>query len=118
VPFPTVPLEIVRYAVPGYRVRAVVNSGKTYRPEEAIAAGLVDEVVPADSLAERAHALARHLGSIPAGSFRMTKLGLRADAIARMDRKGEYHQQAMAAWSDPATHQHLRDYLARSLGRG
>lgn len=118
VPFPTVPLEIVRYAVPGDRVRALVSYGRTYRPQEALAAGLVDELAPAESLAERAHTVAQHLGSIPAASFRMTKLGLRADAIARMSQRGAYADRALAAWSDPATHAHLRDYLARSLGGG
>jgi len=118
VPFPTVPLEIVRYAVPGNRMRPLVSFGRTCRPGEAVAAGLVDEVVPPESLMERAHVVAQHLGSIPAASFRMTKLAVRADAIERMSRRGEYHQRVVAAWSDPATHQHLRDYLARSLGGG
>ena len=118
VPFPTVPLEIVRYAVPSDRVRSLVSFGRTYKPAEALAAGLVDEVVPAESLAERTHVVAQHLASIPSASFRMTKLGLRGDAIGRMSSNAEYHRQALAAWTDPATHQHLRDYLARTVGRG
>jgi enoyl-CoA hydratase len=119
VPFPAAPLEVVRYAVPGDRLRAIVNLGRTLRPQDAVAAGLVDEVVPAESLAERADEVARQLGGIPAASFRLTKLGLRGEALARMDRESPEHDaRAAAVWSDPATHAHLRDYLARVLGSG
>jgi enoyl-CoA hydratase len=119
VPFPTAPLEVVRYAVPGDRLRTIVNLGRTLRPHEALAHGLVDEVVPPEVLEERSMAVALQLAAIPAASFRLTKLGLRAEALARIDREGPaYDAQAMAVWADPSTHAHLRDYLARVLGRG
>ena len=45
VPFPATALEAIRYVV-GPRTAALVLTGKTLRPEEAQAVGLVDEVVP------------------------------------------------------------------------
>jgi enoyl-CoA hydratase len=119
VPFPAAPLEEVRYAIPGDRLRAIVNLGRTLRPAEALTHGLVDEVVPADVLIERALTVAGQLAAIPAASFRLTKERLRAEAVARIDRDGEaYDARATAVWSDPETHAYLRDYLSRVLGSG
>jgi enoyl-CoA hydratase len=119
VPFPTVPLEIVRHGVPGNRLRSVVFSGRTFTPAEAVDVGLVDEVVGPDQLEARTAEVAASMAAIPSAAFRLTKRALRADALTRMDRGIEgYAAESTALWSDPATHAHLRDYLARSLGGG
>ncbi|HEV2722145.1 MAG TPA: enoyl-CoA hydratase/isomerase family protein [Thermoanaerobaculia bacterium] len=111
VPFPTAALEIVRFAVP--RVQFALT-GRTLPPDEALAAGLIDEVVTPDALPARARELAAQLAAIPRQSFRLTKAQLRAPAIELMSRDAG-DARALAVWSDAATHAHIREYLARTV---
>lgn len=119
VPFPAAPLEVVRHALSGQQLRAMVNLGRTVKPLEAVRLGMVDEVVAPELLEERSGAAARHLAGIPAASFALTKRMLRGESLERMRRLRAAHaEEAMTVWSDPATHHHLREYLARTLGSG
>jgi len=112
VPFPTAILEIVRFAVP--RVQAFALTGRTVPADEALAEGMIDEVVAPDALLARAHELASQLAAVPAQSFRLTKAQLRAPALELMARD-ERDAAALAAWCDPAVHAHIREYLARTV---
>jgi enoyl-CoA hydratase len=59
VPFPTVPLEIVRFAVPRQKLQSLIYTGRTLSAPEALAAGIVDELGAPDALLTRAQELAR-----------------------------------------------------------
>ena len=113
VPFPAAPLEVVRFVVPPHRLQALVYTGRTSRPHDALAEGLLDEVVPADALAARAREVAAQLAALPPEVFRVTKQALRADALARMDAAAEYDRGVHALWSAPETHARIRDYMER-----
>jgi enoyl-CoA hydratase len=105
VPFPEIALKVMQFAVPN--LAPLVMTGKTLLPREALEARMIDEVVDPASLLDRAHAVAQQLAAIPRQSFRLTKRMLRgmpADDAA-----------AAKVWSDPAIHQHIRDYLARTV---
>jgi enoyl-CoA hydratase len=117
VPFPTAALEVVRFATPRNRVQALIYTGRTVPPQEALAAGLVDEVVPADALPTRALEVARQLAQIPPEVYRLTKQALRAEVLERMDRAGAaaVDRAALEIWSAAETHAHIRDYLRRTL---
>jgi len=112
VPFPTAALEIVRFAVP--QSQKYAYTGGTLPPDEARTAGLIDEVVAAEALLDRARELAAQLAAIPRESFRLTKAQLRAPAIELMSRDAG-DARALAVWSDAATHAHIREYLARTV---
>lgn len=113
VPFPAAPLEVVRFAVPRHRLQALVYTGRTLGPHDALAEGLLDEVVPAETLAARAREVAAQLGALPPEVFRATKHALRAEALARMDAAEEYDRRAHALWSAPETHTRIRAYMER-----
>jgi len=113
VPFPSAPLEVVRFVVPPHRIQALVYTGLTLPPHDALAMGLLDEVVPADALAARAREVALQLASLPPEAFRATKRALRADALARMDAAAEYDRGVHALWSAPETHDRIRAYMER-----
>lgn len=66
VPFPTAPLEAVRFVVPPHQLQPVVYGALTYAPEDAIAVGLIDEVVEADHLVDEAVVVAERLAALPA----------------------------------------------------
>jgi enoyl-CoA hydratase len=115
VPFPAAPLEVVRWAVCPELLQALVYRGRTFAPAEALAQGLVDEVVPAEALVDRARAVAAELAALSPEAFRITKERLRGDAAERMWQDPEYDERALALWCAPETHARIRDYLARTV---
>jgi enoyl-CoA hydratase len=115
VPFPATVLELVRFAVPPHRLNPLLYLGRTYPPHEALATGLVDEVVPADALAARAHEVASRLAAISPDAFRLTKRMLRAPVLERIDRSAAGDEEALAVWLAPETHDRIRDYLAKTV---
>jgi len=74
VPFPTTALDILGYAWGGPAARRAVLSGATLRPEEALAAGHVDQI----GTTAAAVARARRLAGIAPDSYRLTKAQLHA----------------------------------------
>jgi enoyl-CoA hydratase len=117
-PFPTAPLEVVRFAVPRDKLQSLIYTGRTLSAQDALGAGLVDEVVAPDALLTRAHELAQQLTRIPPPVYRLTKQSLRAAALERIEQAGPLQDQAaLEVWSSPQTHAHVRDYLRRTLGK-
>lgn len=119
VPFPTTALEILRFAVGPARTSDLVLTGRTCLPDEALDVGLIDEIVAADELTERAVSLARRLASdIPPATFRLTKQQLHRDAGERIARlRAADDPQVVAIWESPATRQWVSDFLQRVTGR-
>jgi enoyl-CoA hydratase len=102
--------------VPRDKVQSLVYTGRTLPPQEALAAGLVDEVVPAEDLLARAQEVARQLTQIPPQTFRLTKQSLRAEALERIDRAAEPRErEVLEVWSAAETHAHVGEYLRRTL---
>jgi enoyl-CoA hydratase len=118
VPFPAAALEVVRFAVPRDKVQSLVYTGRTLPPKEALAAGVVDEVVPAEDLLARAQEVARQLALIPPQVYRLTKQSLRAETLERIDRAGEpQEREVLEVWSAAETHAQVREYLRRTVGK-
>lgn len=61
---------------PAHLTRAAVQA-EIYDPAGAVAAGYLDEVVPAAACADRAVEEARRLGALPTSAYAHTKRGLR-----------------------------------------
>ncbi len=117
VPFPAVALEVLRFATGGRGMQALAYVGGTIPPAEALAASLVDEVVPAESLGERAQALAMSLASIPPESFRLTKRALRRSHLdALLQHGGTIDAEVMRVWQSAETMAAIRGYLERTFG--
>jgi enoyl-CoA hydratase len=118
VPFPAIALEVVRYALAPNQLHEAVYLGRTYTPEEALACGFVDELADPDALAGRAHEVALHLASVPHAAFRIAKRQLRAPALERAEAFAAFTDaEAAAAWAAPETHEHIRAYLERTIGK-
>ncbi len=118
VPFPTVALELVRFGANHQSLAEIIYGGGTFAPEEARRRGLVDEVVPADDLLERARVAAESYAAIPAGAFALAKRELRqptVDRIARFER--EMDAQVRAMWRSPASAAAIRSYLDKTIGK-
>jgi enoyl-CoA hydratase len=108
VPLPAIAAEILQFAA-GRDAQWLAYSGGTITPEEARGRGLIDEVVAPDFLMSRANEMAHRLAAAPADAFRITKLQFRRGA----DLDGE----ALAVWSRPDVHAHIREYLSVTVRR-
>lgn len=118
VPFPTLPLEIVRFNTPRQHFQELVYTGRTHSPEAALKIGIVDNLVEPEDLMDRACDVAERLAAIPAESFSLTKRMIRQRTI---DRYQKYHQtidrEALKVWSSPDIHRIIREYLRKTIGK-
>jgi enoyl-CoA hydratase len=118
VPFPRVPLEVVRHAVGDVAARRLVVGAQTHPPAAAAAFGLVDEVVAADELLDRAVAAARRLATdIPPDTFALTKRQLRREHVERMDAYADERAPVAALWARRVADGWTADYLAKATGK-
>ncbi len=118
VPFPPLALEIVRYGVPHQYLQAIVHLAQTYDANTALKMGLVDEVLSADELLPRARQVAEQLADIPHTTFALTKRQLREQYLHNAAHMAASTADAVdAAWSAPETHERIRSYLARTIGK-
>ena len=108
VPFPAIAIEILKFAC-GRDAQSLVYSGRTVIPDDAKLLGLIDEVVAPDFLHTRAEVIARELAAIDGRNFALTKRQLRGAAPPDSD--------VVKMWSAPEVHDHIREYLARTVGK-
>lgn len=79
--FPVFGIQFARTRLtPAYLTRSFVQS-ESFSPEEAMAAGFLDEVQPPESVMETAMDLAQRLGKLPARVYAQNKLDIRKPAI-------------------------------------
>ncbi len=118
VPFPPLALEIMLFATPPQHVQSLVYGGMRLAPDEALKYGMIDEVVDSDQLLPRAIETASKLSQIPQVAFHLTKQQIRGAVLERFARMtGGAEAKVVAAWSAPATHDRIRAYLAKSVGK-
>jgi enoyl-CoA hydratase len=118
VPFPSWPLEIVRFAVSPSQAQAMMHLGRTYLMDEALTRGLLDEVVEPGDLVERAVAVATDLATIPPETFRLTKQMLRRPVSEHVERDRGLNEVVLKVWRSEETRGVIREYLAKTLGKG
>jgi enoyl-CoA hydratase len=116
VPFPTVPLEVMRYAA-GPAVNRLVLTAQRLDAAEAHRIGLVDEVVTEDLVAAAVSSVSK-LAVTPAVVYERAKRQLREPAHTRIAARRDVDDpEVVALWGDPATLAHLRDFLAGLAAR-
>lgn len=118
VEFPSWALEIARFFTPPEHLSTLILTGRTWPPEEALARGLVDELVDAERLLERACEVAGELAAIPPVTYAATKASLRRPLVdvARHLTATE-GASLVEKWCAPQTLQAVADFAARNIGR-
>jgi enoyl-CoA hydratase len=117
VPFPTVPLEIMRHAV-GPALDAMVLGPGRLAPDQATSIGLVHEIVEPDQLLTAALRRAEGLCAAPPDVYALSKYQLRRPARERIGTaRPSDDPRVLKIWSSERTGQTLRNYLA-SMRRG
>ncbi|MDP2055334.1 MAG: enoyl-CoA hydratase/isomerase family protein [Acidobacteriota bacterium] len=117
VPFPALPLQIVAARVTDAVFRDLVFTGRTVLADEAVTLGLVDEKCPAESLLERAIAVANQFASIPAGAFALTKEAFTTLILDRTACLSDLNARVVHTWMQPHTYDTIRAYLERRFGK-
>jgi len=117
VPFPVVPLEIVRFATPPQHLQALIYRGLTLAADEALRYGLVDAVVDPDRVVDDAVAIAEGMAAVPFEAFHLTKRLLREPALRLMREGGVIDAVVQDAWAGETVQSAVRDYVARTLKR-
>jgi enoyl-CoA hydratase/carnithine racemase len=103
VSFPIGGLEIAQAELAPKSFRTMLETGETFGPDEALARGIVDELVPAGELPARAEAKARELAALPPNGFANVKRQVRGPVLDRIDRAVAQGDPALGGWvSDEA----------------
>ncbi len=111
VPFPMLPLEIVRARLSARDGRDLIYSGRAVLPPEALALGLVDEIAPAADVLTRARDAATRLCAIPPVSFTLTKRAFVAPILARVEAAAAIDADVTRAWQGEEVLSHVRAFL-------
>jgi len=118
VPFPPLALEIVRFAIPRQHIQSMVYLGRTIEAEEARAMGIIDEFVALEDLPTRARVIASQLAGVAPGPFQITKRQLREPFLHDAARiAGTSADTIDAIWAAKETHERIRVYLAKTIGK-
>jgi enoyl-CoA hydratase len=81
---PRFALAITEHRLTPAHFNLAATTGQFYTPEEAVAAGFLDRVVPRESLAAAAHETASTLAQLDMEAHGATKLRVRADALREL----------------------------------
>lgn len=119
VPFPAIALEIMRATATAYHLQQLIYRGLTCEPLQALAWGLVDELVDKEQVLERGLERAREFAAIPARSFELTKLQARSPSRERLVQpsRQKADAQVLEAWNSPEVVEAIRQYVEKTLGK-
>jgi enoyl-CoA hydratase/carnithine racemase len=100
VPYPAVPMAIVRAELSPAAARVLALRAHLVDPEEALALGLVDELTASEDVLERALVVAGEMAELPSRAYWETKRELRGEAIAEIARVLEHGDPLVESWLD------------------
>jgi Delta3-Delta2-enoyl-CoA isomerase len=113
---PTCLMEPFRHVIGARHMERLAATGENVDVEGALAMGLIDAVVPAEELLDRALERARFLGGLSSAAYAAIKLRSRAAAIARFDQARD-HDPFLDFWFSEDGRFRIRDMVARLKGR-
>jgi enoyl-CoA hydratase len=114
--FPAWALEMARFATPPQHFSTLICTGRTWPPEEALARGLVDELVEPERLLDRAGEVAEELAAIPSAAFTANKLAVRRPMIEAAQRQALLTDAALLEqWSSPDTLRQVAEFAKQTI---
>jgi enoyl-CoA hydratase len=109
---PAAVVETLRFQVPGRSLVRIAAEGGLFSAEEALTLGLVDEVVGASALLQRALERAAALAAIPSLAFAQVKASLRRPVLERLKANEALDAASwVATFQAPAAQKLLRDVV-------
>ena len=108
-------VAMLRSCVGERNAERIALSGKMYTPDEALALGLVDRLVPQTELLPAAREVAREHGAKDPDAYRSVKMLLRAPVLEEMARReDESLREFVEIWYSERTRENLRKIEIRS----
>ncbi len=117
VPFPAWALEIARFAIPPEHFQTVILTGRTWTADDALARGLVDEVIEPERLMDRAIEVAREMSNLLPDTYATTKLAVRRPLFEAVDRSLAGEAAIMETWSSPGVLNQMKAFVERTIKR-
>jgi enoyl-CoA hydratase/carnithine racemase len=108
--------RLMRRVVGTYRAERLLVAGEMLDAEQALQAGLVDELTDIDDVATRARVWLEQLLALPRQAMLQTRSIARADLIASLQPEYIHLQHFIEAWYLPSTQSALKALVAR-LGK-
>jgi enoyl-CoA hydratase len=116
VPYPSAALEILRFVVGDRGLEEVVYAAGTSGLAAARELGLVDEIVPAETLLDRAIAVAQRMAGVAAETFALTKSQIRRPVLDRLAAgAAEADREVERIWRLTSTREAIRAYVEATL---
>ncbi|MCF7222606.1 enoyl-CoA hydratase/isomerase family protein [Marilutibacter chinensis] len=104
--------RLMRRVVGPYRAERLLVAGEMIEAEQALAFGLVDELVGIDEVAQRARSWLEHLLRLPSEAMLRTRTIARADMVVAMQPELIQLDHFIDAWYDAGTQQALHALVA------
>jgi enoyl-CoA hydratase len=109
-------MEPFRHVLGARQMERLAATGENRTVEEALRIGLLDQVVPAAELSERAFERARVLGGLSSRAHAAIKRRSRAAALARFDQARD-HDPFLDFWFSEDARVRIKDMVARLSSR-
>jgi enoyl-CoA hydratase len=117
VTFPSWALEIARFTTPVEHFATLICTGRTWQPAEALARGLVDELVEPERLLERALEVAGEMAAVSPSTFAATKLAVRRPMIEAAERQAGGDAAIIEFWSSQEAQAQMSAFVERTIKR-
>jgi enoyl-CoA hydratase len=116
---PALVIESLRLFLPAASLVPVALAGGLFEPREALAVGLIDEVVAPEQLLARACEWARELATVPRAAYAQVKLAWRRPTIEAIERSDDaLAEQWLDTWYSAEAQGRLRAIVERLHAKG
>lgn len=111
VPFPALPLAVVASRCAPTALRDLVYGAQAIPAEEALAAGLCDELCEVDHVLTRALTIARKRAEVPPRAYALARRSMAEPIYEMARRQAPIDEDAKAAWMSAETTRAIKAYL-------
>ncbi len=115
VQFPAWALEIARFATPPQHFSELICTGRTYKADDALARGLVDELVDAEKLLDRSVEVANEMGAVLPATFTATKLAVRRPMLAAVQAQSGNDAKIIDYWCSAEVRAKIEEFVQRTI---
>jgi len=111
--FPPGILTVLKRRLPATKIQEVLLGAGLYDPAGALAAGIVDELAPADEAEEVARRRLTQLACHPSDAYAACKAGIRGSVRITEAERDAFLEEVVPVWTSPA----LKERILRVLRR-
>jgi enoyl-CoA hydratase len=115
VPFPPLPLEIMRHAIGTAGAQRLAVSCENITPQAALQANLVHRLTKANELVPQAITEAQRLATVPRQTFALVKRQLRTPAMQAVRALASHNKEVAEQWRSPEVKAAIQRFIDKTL---